>query len=210
MLERLSPVYPRTEQLERRWRFPGYRLLRFSVISLTLVMTLLVHNALGIWFYPQFTALSCRADTVLVMGAAQYNGIPSPAFKRRLDKALELYRAGCASQIVVTGGSMRGDVYSEGEAGKRYLAAQGVPLSALSSETKSKTSYENLVNSRDLVPSRQLTIVTDDMHAYRTRFLAQYLGYRAELAPVYAPSQRWTYSLQEWMKLSAYQVGVMR
>ncbi len=210
MLGRLSPAYPRTDQLRRPWRFPGFSLLRLCVISLTLVATLVVHNALGIWLYPQLTPLSCRADTALVMGAAQYNGVPSPAFKRRLDKALELYRAGCASQIVVTGGSMRGDVYTEGEAGKRYLAAQGIPLAVLYSETKSTTSYENLVNSRELISGRQLTIVTDDMHAYRTRFLAQYLGYSAELAPVYAPFERWTYSLSELVKLSAYQFGVLR
>ena len=61
------------------------------------------------------------------MGAAQYDGTPSPVFARRLDRALELYRAGCAPRILVTGGKQPGDRFTEGGTGVRYLAARGVP-----------------------------------------------------------------------------------
>ena len=157
----------------------------------------LVWNLSGVLLYPNFAGSSCRAGTLLVMGAAQYNGAPSPAFQRRLDKASELYDADCASRIIVTGGQREGDVYSEGGVGVSYLEAQGVPAAALLSETTSRTSYENLLNSRELVPDKQLTIVTDDLHAYRTNYLAGRLGYEAELEPVYAPYERFGYTLSE-------------
>ena len=175
-----------------------------------LVGLLTLSDAAGIWLYPQRAQLSCRAETALVMGAAQYDGVPSPAFQRRLDRALELYRSGCASRIVVTGGKRAGDRFSEGEAGARYLRARGLPEGAVESETSSTTSFENLAFSRELVHAERLTVVTDDLHAYRTRWLAERLGYAPELAPVRATAGRLGYALRELVILSAYHLGVIR
>lgn len=175
-----------------------------------LVGLLTLSDAAGIWLYPQRAQLSCRAETALVMGAAQYDGVPSPAFRRRLDRALELYRSGCAARIVVTGGKRVDDRFSEGEAGARYLRERGVPEGAVASETASTTSFENLAFSRGLVASERLTVVTDDLHAYRTRWLAERLGYTAELAPVRVTAGRLGYALRELVILSAYQLGIVR
>lgn len=154
--------------------------------------------------------IRCPVDTLLVMGAAQYDGVPSPAFARRLDRALELYRTGCARRILVTGGKRPGDRFTEGEAGARYLAGRGVPETALLRETKSRSSFENLSFSRPLVAGERLLIVTDDLHAYRTRLLAQHLGLDAEVAPVVTHGPRLSYRLREAAGVTAYLLGFYR
>lgn len=205
MLGQLSPAYPGTKVQKRNSQ--GARL--WLLIPLVLGLFVL-RDGVGILLYAQEAQLTCQADTVLVMGAAQYNGVPSPAFQRRLDKALDLYRQGCAEHVVVTGGKRAGDVYTEGTSGARYLASKGVPEAALKSETTSTTSYQNLVNVQPLIKGRALTIVTDDLHAYRTRWLAERLGYRPEVAPVETHLNRSSYLLRELVILTAYHVGVIR
>jgi uncharacterized SAM-binding protein YcdF (DUF218 family) len=179
---------------------------------IVLVASLLAfRDVVGIWSYTiSSQAPSCAAQTILVMGAAQYDGRPSPAFQRRLDKAHDLYEQGCASSIIVTGGKRVGDRFTEGEAGVKYLAALGVPEDALKSETKSVSSFENLELSRPLLTNKKLTIVTDDLHAYRTQYLARKLGYSAELATVFNPYKRFAYGLRELMMLMAYHLGIVR
>jgi uncharacterized SAM-binding protein YcdF (DUF218 family) len=144
------------------------------------------------------------------MGAAQYDGQPSPVFERRLDGALELYQQGCAPLILVTGGKRAGDRFSEGESGVRYLLARGVPESALVSERESKNSLENLSLSRDLLDGKRVLIVTDDMHAYRSRYLARRLGLDAEAVPVRTKGPKLGYALRELLIVSAYSFGLLR
>jgi uncharacterized SAM-binding protein YcdF (DUF218 family) len=181
------------------------------LLGLLVVTALLIgRDALGIWTYARAAETDCQTSTVLVMGAAQYDGRPSPAFKRRLDKASELYNQGCASTIIVTGGKREGDRFSEGETGIKYLAAAGVPHNLLQSENKSVSSFENLEFSRALIAGNNLTIVTDDLHAYRTHYLARQLGYDATLAPVFNPYKRFAYGLRELLMLTAYHLGIIR
>lgn len=152
----------------------------------------------------------CPVDMLVVMGAAQYDGAPSPVFARRLDKALALYEAGCAERVLVTGGKRPGDRFTEGEAGVRYLAERGVPKPALLSETKSRSSFQNLSFSRPLVVGKRLLIVTDDLHAYRTGLLARHLGLDAEVASVPTSGPRLSYLLHEAAGVTAYLLGVYR
>jgi uncharacterized SAM-binding protein YcdF (DUF218 family) len=150
----------------------------------------------------------CRAETALVMGAAQYDGEPSPALRRRLDRALELYRSGCVDRLVVSGGRQPGDRFSEGESGVRYLQEHGVPPSALASERVAENSIENLAYSVPLLGDGALLIVTDDLHAHRTAWLARRLDLDAELVSVPVPSGRLRYGLRELLILTALRVGV--
>ncbi len=181
----------------------------FSVLPLFL-LALTLQSALGIWWYPVTAHISCSADTLLVMGAAQYDGTPSPAFARRLDKALELYERGCAERIVVTGGKQAGDRFTEGDTGVRYLESQGVPTTNLFAETKSRTSFQNLRLSLPLIQGERVLIVTDDMHAYRTQWLAAHLGLDASVAPVETGPLRLGYGVRELLGLIAYTFGVFR
>ena len=186
----------------------SYPLVVFLVAFL-LVAVGLARDAFMIWGAPHADP-SCRGGTALVMGAAQYDGRPSPALARRLDRALELYRAGCVERIVVSGGARGGDRFSEGEAGIRYLVARDVPSSALAAETSATTSLENLLNSRALVGEGHLVVVTDDLHAHRTHWLAARVGLDADVATVPVPTGRADYGLRELVILFIYPLGFGR
>src|SRR5690625_352121 len=113
------------------------------------------------------TAPACTGGTALVMGAAQYDGVPSPAFERRLQRALEHYRAGCTDHIIVSGGSRSGDRFSEGRAGVNWLLQRGVPPEKLSAEEEALNSSQNVRNSVPLVrpAGRPPQQITDDQTA---------------------------------------------
>jgi len=127
--------------------------------------------------------LAAEYAWIVVLGAAQYGGRPSPALERRLLAALALYQKGLAPRIAVAGGKAAGDTLSEGEAGCRYLMARGVPQEALLCETQSQSTYENLLFLRSQLAGRVL-LVTDTPHLPRALFLARLLGLEAEGHPV--------------------------
>jgi uncharacterized SAM-binding protein YcdF (DUF218 family) len=127
-----------------------------------------------------------EADAILVLGAAQYNGQPSPVLQDRLDHALTLYEQGLADHIVVTGGRQEGDVFTEATTGYNYLRARGVPDEALLKEVGGKNTYESLAASARFLRVRGFTdivLVTDGYHALRVREIAEDLGLRAAVSP---------------------------
>ncbi|KQR41237.1 YdcF family protein [Deinococcus sp. Leaf326] len=172
--------------------------------------SLLAVTVLGVgfvvWPLPKVKAPALPYPTVVVLGAAQYAGRPSPAFQRRLDHALTLYRAGNVQTIVVTGGRRPGDPYSEGEVGRDYLERRGVPPEALLAETRSRTTIENLRGARSfLPPGTPLTLVTDEAHAPRALALSKALDLTANASPSSLRHQPdWRYLLREKMALIAY------
>jgi uncharacterized SAM-binding protein YcdF (DUF218 family) len=84
------------------------------------------------------------ADTIVVMGAAQYDGRPSPVFAARLDHAIQLFQAGIAPRLVVTGGKAAGDRTTEAAAARRYAIDHGVPAAAILAEDGSRTTLESI------------------------------------------------------------------
>ncbi|GGJ81357.1 YdcF family protein [Deinococcus aquiradiocola] len=156
--------------------------------------------------------------TLLVLGAAQYNGRPSPAFRERLDRAAALYRAGGVTRVVVSGGVGTGDRYAEGTVGRLYLARHGVPIADVQAETRSRTTLQNLQYSRALLqdaarPGRTLpvTLVTDEAHAPRALALARASGLNADVSSVPLGSGQARYRLREKLALLAYTLlGVAR
>ena len=84
------------------------------------------------------------ADAIVVMGAAQYNGRPSPVFAARLDHAVELYRAGIAPRLIVTGGKADGDRTTEAASARAYAIDHGVPAARILVEDKSRTTLESI------------------------------------------------------------------
>lgn len=121
---------------------------------------------------------------IVVLGAAQYNGKPSPIFSKRLEAALELFRQGVAPAVIVTGGKRPGDRYSEGGVGCAYLQARGVPREALTCEEQSRSTWQNLKNIVPVVGDQAILIVTDDPHLPRAMLLAEKLGLKARGYPV--------------------------
>lgn len=126
------------------------------------------------------------ADAIIVLGAAQYNGQPSPVLQDRLDHALELYQGGLASMIVVTGGRQDGDRFTEATTGYNYLRAHGVPDEGLLKEVGGRNTYESLAASAGFLRDRDLTevvLVTDGYHALRVAAIAGDLGLNASVSP---------------------------
>jgi uncharacterized SAM-binding protein YcdF (DUF218 family) len=127
-----------------------------------------------------------EADAIIVLGAAQYDGKPSPVLQDRLDHALELYEAGLADTIVVTGGRQAGDRFTEATTGYNYLRDRGVPDEALLKEIGGTNTYESLAASARFLRDRDLTsvvLVTDGYHAFRVGAIAADLGLDAAVSP---------------------------
>ncbi len=145
-------------------------------------------------------------ETVLVLGAAQYAGQPSPALQRRLDHALALYKGGKIQRIVVSGGRRKGDPYTEGGVGITYLNQRGIPVNALLAEESSRTTIQNLQNTKKLLPpATPITLVTDETHAPRALALARALGITANISASrlkHGPSLQ--YILREKVALAGY------
>ncbi|HLU26420.1 MAG TPA: YdcF family protein [Longimicrobiales bacterium] len=147
-----------------------------------------------------------NADVILVLGAAQYNGRPSPVLRARLDHALELYRQGYAERILVTGGVGVGDTLSEGEVARRYAVQHGVPDSVILVENEGLTSAESVNAAAELMRARGLRtalVVSDPFHMLRLEVLARRAGITPFRAPApstpiaQAPRVHWRYVLRE-------------
>ena len=120
------------------------------------------------------------SNAIVVLGAAQWNGTPSPVYKARLDHAADLYKQGVAKTILVTGGKQQGDKVGEGYAGYNYLKGKGVPEKALLIEVGGTNTYEELsaavpiLDQNDL--GRSVTVVSSPYHAFRSEAIAREVG----------------------------------
>jgi len=122
-----------------------------------------------------------------VLGAAQYDCVPSPVLEKRLDHALALYEDGVAPRIVVTGGKRAGDRCTEAEAGALYLLDHGVPDENIMREVKGTNTWESIAASAAFLGDRgydRVVLVTDDYHALRVRAIADELGLEPVVSPV--------------------------
>jgi uncharacterized SAM-binding protein YcdF (DUF218 family) len=126
------------------------------------------------WVYVQIESYAVQdqaapADAIGVLGAAEYDGRPSPVYRARLDHALELYHRGIAPLIITLGGP-GGDQFTEGSVGEDYLISKGVPEQAIIAETESRNTEESA--RRIAVIARvnglhRLVVVSDDTHMFR-------------------------------------------
>ena len=126
------------------------------------------------WVYWQIESYASQDqaapyDAIGVLGAAEYDGKPSPVYRARLDHALELYHRGIAPLIVTLGGN-GGDQFSEGAVGREYLEGQGVPEEAIIAETESRNTEESARRIAVIARAnglRRLVIVSDGTHMFR-------------------------------------------
>jgi uncharacterized SAM-binding protein YcdF (DUF218 family) len=148
-----------------------------------------------------------RSDAILVLGAAQYNGRPSPVFRARLDHALDLYDRGMAPRLIFTGGIGAGDTLSEAEVARRYAMRHGVADSVILLERQGLTSAQSVGAAAALMRAHGLEtaiVVSDSYHMLRLDLLARRAGVRPYRSPApNAPidqatrATRWRYVLRE-------------
>jgi uncharacterized SAM-binding protein YcdF (DUF218 family) len=163
--------------------------LKWVVRALLAVVTVGVLY-LGVTFVQVW--LASRQDqarpvqAIVVLGAAQYNGVPSPDLKARLDHAYDLYQRHLADTVVVTGGKQPGDRYTEATASADYLAARGVPQVAILREVGGRNSWQSLASSAAFLKQRRLDtvlLVSDPFHDKRIALMADELGLRPYVSP---------------------------
>ncbi len=164
----------------------GVRAIRMALVAV-LLLPLLWVVGLGVVIYAVGQQDdSPRSDAIVVLGAAQYDGRPSPVFRARLDHAYQLYERGRAPVVIVTGGKQPGDQYTEGQAGTSYLHLRGIPWSHLVSVGEGNNTLGSLRAVARRMRSRQLRsaiLVSDRFHIFRSERMASDLGLVAHGSP---------------------------
>jgi uncharacterized SAM-binding protein YcdF (DUF218 family) len=146
---------------------------------------LVVSTALAIWWTARQDSRP-TSDAIVVLGSAQYNGVPSSIFEARLEHARKLYEEGVAPVIVTVGGKADGDQFTEAEAGRDYLAATGVPAEALLAIPEGGDTLESIRAVARTFTEQGWTsavLVSDPWHAMRAERMAEDTGIDAESSP---------------------------
>ena len=148
-------------------------------------------------------------QAIVVLGAAQYAGKPSPVLRARLDHALDLWNRHLASLLILTGGRGSGDTTSEAAVGKKYARRHGVPDSAILVENEGRTTSESMRAVAGMLEVRGLQsalLVSDPFHMLRLRILARRFGFTPYTSPTrtspISPNreERWKYIFSESLK----------
>jgi uncharacterized SAM-binding protein YcdF (DUF218 family) len=127
-----------------------------------------------------------KADVIVVFGAAEYSGRPSPVYRARLDHGFELFQKTMAPVVITTGGAAQDPDYSEGGVGRDYLLHRGVPEQALIAETQGSDTAESAARVANIMRAngmRSCIAVSDAYHVFRIRALLEHEGVQVELAP---------------------------
>jgi uncharacterized SAM-binding protein YcdF (DUF218 family) len=167
------------------------RILRWAIRGAALLVALVLLY-LGVTFFQVWSASrrdqARSVQAIVVLGAAQYAGRPSPVLKARLDHAADLYARHLADVIVVTGGREPGDITTEASASAAYLATKGIPDSKILREINGRNSWQSLAAAAGFLKQRQITtvlLVSDPFHSARIAAMAKELG----LTPFVSPTR---------------------
>jgi uncharacterized SAM-binding protein YcdF (DUF218 family) len=181
-----------------RWWF---RLSTLFVVAVVLFLSItavqVVHTASLEEIHP--------ADAIVVFGAAEYSGRPSPVLRARLDHALDVFHRGVAPVVITTGGAAADPTFSEGGVGRDYLMRHGVPERSLIAETQGHDTAESAFRVAVIMRANGLhscVAVSDAYHVFRIRKLLEHEG----IAPVYVAPRPDSRPHSVWQR----QVAVLR
>jgi uncharacterized SAM-binding protein YcdF (DUF218 family) len=127
-----------------------------------------------------------NADVIVIFGAAEYAGHPSPVYRARLDHGYELFQKGMAPVVITTGGAAQDPDFSEGGVGRDYLARRGIPEQALIAETQGSDTAQSAARVANIMRAngmRSCIAVSDAYHMFRIRALLEHEGVQVEIAP---------------------------
>lgn len=183
----------------------GWRLAQTCVLTVVAVWLL----SLGLVVLWERLDTGEPAQAIVVLGAAQYDGRPSPVLRARVDHAIQLWRRGLAPRLIVTGGRGAGDTTTEAAVERRYAIAHGVPVSAIVVESESRSTSESLRKVAAMMGagSREVILVSDPFHMLRLSILARRFGLRPRTSPTRTSpisanrAEFWRYTLQESWKV---------
>jgi len=198
--------------------------MKFARFQRTVLLLLL---ALGVFVFAFLIALTIRigrqstrdearqADVIIVMGAAEYRGHPSPVLKLRLDHAVTLYQRHLAPYIMTTGGPGGDPSFTEGGVGRSYLIDRGVPAESIIVEDAGDTTAYSLSAASEILRRMNLKsciIVSDGYHLFRVKRIMQNQGFTAYGSPrepgdTSVPEQWWQYFRQA-IAYGLWRIGV--
>jgi uncharacterized SAM-binding protein YcdF (DUF218 family) len=180
------------------------------------ILTAMVVTAFALWLISAAAVViwSYRdearpAQAIVVLGAAQYSGKPSPVLKARLDHALDLWNRHLATLLILTGGTGSGDTTSEAAVGRSYAKKHGVPDSAILVESEGRTTSASMRAVAGMLEVRGLQsalLVSDPFHMLRLRILARRFGFTPYTSPTQTSpispnrEERWKYMFSESLK----------
>src|SRR3954468_23090 len=177
-----QPAISAPRQRRRRWPW----VVLWVVLGLAAIAALWCR---WIWLQVEHYATldqAAPADAIVVFGAAEYDGRPSPVFRARLEHARILYERQIAPLIVTLGGSETGDQHSEGEVGRGYLIGGGVPESVIIAETHSRSTSESARRTAVIARANnlhRLVIVSDGTHMFRIHAICKANGLNVLTSP---------------------------
>lgn len=167
-----------------RWFRVRRRIVVACAILLVLGLVYFLVSLLQVWSTGRVRD-DGPVDAIVVMGAAQYDGRPSRQLAARLDHVVEIWPNVVAQLVVVTGGNIPGDRFTEAEASAEYLVERGIPADAILQENAGSNSQDSLTSVAAMLESQGLDsvlIVTDPYHALRSRLIAEELGLDTEVS----------------------------
>lgn len=160
--------------------------LRRTVLAIAVLIPLTILLTMASVYWGAHHDQARKVDAIVILGAAQYNGNPSPVLEARLDHALALWNEGLAPRIVVTGGKMEGDAYTEAETEAAYLIERGVPAEAILYENAGRDTWQSMQGVAEVLKGtgvHSLLIVSDGFHLTRSKLMARELGFAAYGSP---------------------------
>ncbi|OAV76469.1 YdcF family protein [Dietzia sp. 111N12-1] len=166
------------------------------LLSIALLLCLVIPGFISfrVWSVARVDDRS-PADAIVVLGAAQYNGIPTPVFQARLEHAALLFEEGVAPQVITVGGSQPGDLYTEAGSGRAYLTRLGVPpevILAVETGTNTEGSLDAAAQTVRDQGGQSVVLVSDPTHSYRSRMMARDAGLDAWTSPTRHGPAVWT------------------
>ena len=177
----------------------------WNAIALAVIALLVTVAFLSVRIEEQSTREEAQpADVILVLGAAEYRGRPSPVLRARLDHALELYNRKLAPRILTTGGKGGDPVFTEGGVGRSYLTSRGVPSEAIIVESEGESTVQSTAMAGEIMRRMELhsvIVVSDGYHIYRVKKMLEFRGLKVYGSPrrEHNPSslhERWNYVKQ--------------
>lgn len=174
------------------------------------------YTGLSVYFF-SLENTEVKSDAAIVLGAAAWNGKPSPVLQERVNHAIDLYKNGTVEYLIFTGGTATGEVKSEARASMEYAIEQGVDPDDIIIEEKSMITQENLQYAIEAVEEQNYdfdtyTLVSDPLHMKRAVLLAKELGLTVYSSPTQTSAYqtfqtKWPFFVREWFTYTGYIVS---
>jgi uncharacterized SAM-binding protein YcdF (DUF218 family) len=179
-------------------------ILLATLVAIVATFGVLVATGVAVWraAHTDEARRIGRADVIAVLGAAEYNGTPSPTLQGRLEQAELLFNEGFAPRILVLGGGQPGDLTTEAQAGRAWLVSRGLPQDAVVARPEGSTTLESLKAAAAYMRENGMHsafLVSDPWHNLRIRRMARDLGIDAFVSATWHSAAR-----SQWKRLSAY------